>query len=91
MKGLYKYPQAEFPYARLEAENARRGKREPEFELLDAGVFDGNRYFDVEVEYAKAGTDDILIRITAANRGPDAAPLHGHHYARLGLAPQVLP
>ena len=76
MKGLYKYPQTEFPYAWLEAENRRRGRREPEFELLDTGVFDGDRYFDVEVEYAKAGTDDILIRITATNRGPDAAPLH---------------
>ena len=76
MKGLYKYPQAEFPYARLEAENARRGRREAEFELLDAGAFDGDRYFDVEVEYAKAGTDDILIRITVTNRGPDAASLH---------------
>ncbi len=76
LKGLYKYPHAEFPYAWLEAESRRRGRRESEFELLDTGVFDGGRYFDVAVEYAKAGTDDILIRIAATNRGPDAAPLH---------------
>ena len=76
MRALYKYPQAEFPYTRLVEENARKGRREPEFELLDTGVFEENRYFDVVVEYAKAGTDDILIRIRAINRGPDAAPLH---------------
>jgi hypothetical protein len=76
MKGLYKYPQAEFPYARLVEENARRGRRETEFELIDTGVFDQDRYFDVQVEYAKAETDDILIRITATNRGPDQARLH---------------
>jgi hypothetical protein len=76
MKGLYKYPQAAFPYAWLVEENGRRGRRDPEFELLDSGVFTDDRYFDVFVEYAKAGTDDILIRITAYNRGPEAAPLH---------------
>ncbi len=76
MKGLYKYPQAEFPYARLVEENARRSRRDPEFELLDTGVFDGNRYFDVFVEYAKVTADDLLIRITVANRGPDPAPIH---------------
>ncbi len=76
MKGLYKYPQAEFPYARLVEENRRRGRGAPEFELLDTGVFDDDRYFDVTVEYAKAGVDDILVRITATNRGPVAAPLH---------------
>ena len=76
MRALYKYPQAEFPYARLVEENARRGRSDPEFELLDTGVFDEDRYFDMVVEYAKAGTDDILIRIRAINRGPDAAPLH---------------
>jgi len=76
MKALYKYPQAAFPYARLAEENGRRGRRKQEFELLDAGVFDDNRYFDVEVEYAKAGTDDTLIRITVVNRGPECAPLH---------------
>ena len=75
-KALYKYPQAEFPYARLVDENARRGKNDPEFELADTGVFDENRYFDVLVEYAKAGPNDILIRITAANRGPEPATLH---------------
>ena len=76
MKALYKYPQAEFPYASLVEENGRRSRKEPEFELLDTGVFGEDRYFDVFVEYAKAGTDDILIRITGANRGPDRAPLH---------------
>jgi hypothetical protein len=75
MRYLYKYPQAEFPYARLVDENRRRGRHEPEFELLDTGIFAGNRYFDVFVEYAKAAPDDILIRITAHNRGPDAATL----------------
>ena len=76
MKFLYKYPQREFPYARLVEENRRRGKRELEFELIDTGVFDDNRYFDVTIEYAKAGPDDILIRIEATNRGPEPAPLH---------------
>jgi len=76
MKGLYKYPQAAYPYAWLVEENGRRGRRDSEFELLDTGVFDDNRYFDVFVEYAKAGTDDILIRITVSNRGPEAATLH---------------
>ncbi|MFT3785492.1 MAG: hypothetical protein QM770_04930 [Tepidisphaeraceae bacterium] len=76
LRGLYKYPQAEYPYARLVEENRRRDKREPEFELLDTGVFDESRYFDIQVEYAKADTDDVLIRITASNRGPDAATLH---------------
>jgi hypothetical protein len=75
LKMLYKYPQAEFPYARLVAENARRTKDDPEFELLDTGIFDGDRYFDVFIEYAKATAEDILIRITAWNRGPEAAPL----------------
>src|SRR5881227_1069576 len=68
MKALYKYPQAEFPYDRLVEENRRRGKHDPEFELLDAGVFEEDRYWDILAEYAKAGPDDILIRITAANR-----------------------
>ena len=76
MRALYKYPQSEFPYARLVEENGRRGKLDPEFELADTGVFDEDRYFDVFVEYAKASPDDLLIRITAANRGPEAAPLH---------------
>jgi hypothetical protein len=76
LKALYKYPQAEFPYDRLVAENRRRSRREPEFELADTGVFAEGRYFDVFAEYAKAGPDDILIRLTAANRGPEPAVLH---------------
>ncbi len=76
MKFLYKYPQAEFPYGQLVEENRRRGRGAPEFELMDTGVFDENRYFDVFVEYAKASAEDILVRITAHNRGPDAAELH---------------
>jgi hypothetical protein len=76
MKALYKYPQRAFPYADLVAENRRRGRGEPEYELIDTGVFAENRYFDVFVEYAKVDAEDILIRITAANRGPEPAPLH---------------
>jgi len=76
MKALYKYPQAEFPYARLVDESARRDKSEPEFELIDTRVFDGDRYFDVFAEYAKAVPDDILIRITVANRSPKPATIH---------------
>jgi hypothetical protein len=76
MKFLYKYPQAEFPYARLVEENRRRGRGTPEFELMDTGVFDENRYFDVFVEYAKASAEDICIRITADNRGPEPSELH---------------
>jgi hypothetical protein len=76
MKALYKYPQAEFPYAKLVEENAQRTRDEAEYELLDTGVFDEDRYFDVFVEYAKAGPEDVLIRISAVNRGPDAAALH---------------
>src|SRR5205807_9212244 len=67
--------EAEFPYGRLVEENRRRGKDQPEFELLDTGVFDDNRYFDVFVEYAKADVEDILVQITVANRGPEAANL----------------
>src|SRR5437660_6465806 len=76
MKGLYKYPQSEYPYARLVEENRRRDRRQPESELLDTGVFDGDGYFDVAVEYAKAAPEDVLIRITVANRGPQCAELH---------------
>ena len=76
MSALYKYPQAEFPYERLRAEARARTRADPEFELCDTGVFADGRYFDVRAEYAKAGPDDICIRITAANRGPDRAPLH---------------
>ncbi len=77
-KMLYKYPQVAFPYARLVEENRRRGRHEPEFELIDAlgDVFAENRYFDVFIEYAKADEEDILCRITAINRGPEAAALH---------------
>ena len=75
MKYLYRYPQEEFPYAWLVAENKRRSKKDFEFELVDTGIFSGNRYFDVFVEYAKATPDDILIRISAHNRGPEAATL----------------
>ncbi len=76
MKMLYKYPQREFPYALLREENRRRGRDQPEFELLDTGVFDDDRYFDVFVEYAKATPDDVLMRVTVENRGPDDALLH---------------
>ena len=76
LKYLYKYPQAEYPYDRLVAENGRRSRHDPEFELIDTGVFAENRYFDVFVEYAKAAADDILVRITAWNRGPEPARLH---------------
>ena len=76
MKYLYKYPQAAFPYSRLVEENRRRGKRDPEFELIETKVFDNDRYFDVFIEYAKAGADDILIRIEVFNRGPEPAELH---------------
>ncbi len=76
MKMLYKYPQRAFPYADLVETNRRRGKRDPEYELLDTGIFAEDRYFDIFVEYAKAGPRDILIRISAVNRGPDAAELH---------------
>jgi len=75
-KFLYKYPHREFPYLRLVEENRRRGGHGPEFELLDTGIFDDDRYFDVFVEYAKASAEDVAIRITAWNRGPEAAPLH---------------
>lgn len=74
-KALYKYPQAEFPYARLIDENARRSRDDDEFELEHTGVFDEDRYWDVFIEYAKAAPNDILIRITAANRGPEDATL----------------
>jgi hypothetical protein len=81
LRMLYKYPQTKFPYDALVAENRRRGKSEGEYELLDTHVFDEDRYFDVEIEYAKAAPDDILWRISAHNRGPEAAEIH--------LLPQV--
>src|SRR5580692_9716513 len=73
---LYKYPQAAFPYDRLVLENHNRGKDQPEFELLDTGIFDDDRYFDVFVEYAKAGPDDLLMQVTVHNRGPAEAVIH---------------
>ncbi|MDB5312945.1 MAG: hypothetical protein JWO38_7147 [Gemmataceae bacterium] len=81
LKFLYKYPQRAFPYDRLVDENRRRTRQDPEFELLDTGVFDDDRYFDVFVEYSKASPMDVVMRVTAHNRGPDQAPLH--------LLPQV--
>lgn len=76
LKYLYKYPQNPFPYAQLVAENQRRGLDEEEFELIDTAIFDENRYFDLFIEYAKASPEDLVIKIEAINRGPDAAPLH---------------
>ncbi|NJN69755.1 MAG: glucosidase, partial [Nitrospira sp.] len=81
MKYLYKYPQNEFPYAKLTEENRRRQRAELEYELIDTGVFEKNRYFDVVVEYAKATPEEIHVRIHVANRGPDPASTHtsAHH------------
>jgi len=76
MKYLYKYPQAAYPYEQLLEENRRRGKNDREYELVDSGIFDQSRYFDVVVEYAKVAPEDILIRISITNRGPDSAPIH---------------
>jgi hypothetical protein len=76
LKMLYKCPQLEFPYADLVAVNGARGRTDPEYELLDTGIFDESRYFDVVVEYAKAGPEDVLMRVTAHNRGPEQARLH---------------
>ncbi len=73
---LYKYPQAAFPYDLLVQENARRDRRQPEFEIIDTGIFDADRYFDVDIEYAKADVEDILLRITVTNRGPEDAAIH---------------
>jgi hypothetical protein len=76
MQWLYKYPQRAFPYGELVAENGRRGVNDPEYELIDTGVFDDNRYFDIELTYAKATPDDLCIVIAVTNHGPDPAPLH---------------
>jgi len=76
MKYLYKYPQAAYPYEDLERTNSQRSRYEMEYELLDTGIFNDDRYFDVFIEYAKAGPEDILVKITAVNRGPEAAELH---------------
>ena len=73
---LYKYPQAEYPYDQLVAENRRRSRHDPEYELIDTGIFGENRYFDIFVEYAKATSEEMLVRITAWNRGPEPARLH---------------
>src|ERR1700754_4368342 len=75
MRMIYKYPQAAFPYNDLVQTNRSRGRDQFEYELLDTGIFAGDRYFDVEVEQAKAGPEDILVRVTVHNRGPDAATL----------------
>jgi len=75
MRGLYKYPQAAFPYEQLVEENSRRGRDQDEYELVDTGIFDQGRYFDVWIEYAKASPTDLLIRIKVVNRGSDPAPL----------------
>ncbi|HLK44310.1 MAG TPA: glucosidase, partial [Thermoleophilia bacterium] len=76
LRWRYHYPQAEFPYARLRAENAARGKDDPEFELIDTGVFDDDRYFIITADYAKAAPDAYAVRITVENAGPDRAALH---------------
>ena len=76
MKYLYKYPQAAFPYANLVETSRRRGRQESEYELLDTGVFDGNHYFDVFVEYAKDSPEDLLVQISIYNRGPEPADVH---------------
>jgi hypothetical protein len=76
IKALYKYRQRAFPYTDLVAENRRRGRGEPEYELIDTAAFAEDRYFDIVVEYAKVEPEDVLMRITAANRGPDAASMH---------------
>ena len=73
---LYKYPQAEYPYAALVRENAARSRQMPEFEIIDTGIFDADRYFDVDIEYAKAAPEDILLQLTIHNRGPDEAAIH---------------
>jgi Glycosyl hydrolase family 63 C-terminal domain len=75
-RALYKYPQAAFPYEQLVEENRRRSRKDPEYELVDTGVFADSRYFDVSVEYAKASPEDVLIRLEVTNRGPDPAPIH---------------
>jgi hypothetical protein len=75
MRGLYKYPQSEFPYQHLVDENGRRSRDQPEYELVDTGIFDENRYFEVVIEYAKASPTDILIQIRVVNRGPATAPI----------------
>ena len=74
-RGLYKYPQRAYPYEQLLEESRRRGRNDPTYGILDTGIFNENRYFDIQAEYAKAAPDDILIRLTIHNRGPESAPL----------------
>ena len=76
MKYLYKYPQNQFPYLDLIETNRRRSRLDPEYELLDTGIFNEDRYFDVFVEYAKASPTDMLIQISISNRGPDESVIH---------------
>jgi hypothetical protein len=76
LKMLYKYPQQEYPYEKLVEENRRRGRKDPEYEIQDTGIFNRNKYFDVFIEYAKSSPEDILLKVTVYNRGPEAAPLH---------------
>ena len=76
MKYLYKYPQREYPYSDLLETNRRRSREEMEYELLDTGVFDDDRYFDVFVEYSKGDPEDVLVKISVHNRGPEAAQIH---------------
>src|ERR1700738_2541800 len=76
MKFLYKYPQEAYPYSDLVLTNGQRGRKDMEYELLDTGIFEGDRYFDIVAEYAKQGPTDILIQISISNRGPEPAALH---------------
>jgi hypothetical protein len=76
MKAVYKYPQSEFPYRELVQENQRRSSQEPPFELIDTGVFDESKYFDIQMEYAKCSTEDMLIKCHVTNRGKEPATLH---------------
>src|SRR5262249_54582041 len=75
MRWRYMYPQAEFPYGRLVEENARRDRHEPEFELVDTGIFDDRRYWEITADYAKASEEDVLVRVTVRNAGPEEATI----------------
>ena len=85
MKYLYKYPQKDFPYENLVSENAKRGKTEREYQLLDTGIFEDDRYFDCFIEMAKEDDEELLFRVTAYNRGPDPSKLH------VGLPQPMIP
>jgi Glycosyl hydrolase family 63 C-terminal domain len=89
MKYLYKYPQREYPYVDLIETNRRRSRNDFEYDLIDTGIFDDDRYFDIFVEYAKESPNDILVRITVCNRGPDAARLHVLPTRRLKIRSMV--